>query len=1401
MKNKKAKSFVISGVIIFSILILFLTTYFVLAQEPSVSILGDFGYSGMEISEIKIESKIEGEDVKLLIEPGEIYYNIGAKEIKFEEVASFSQERSNNIKYIKQLINLSSFSDIGFTGDVSFEQKIKIDYNEVRWNGTRYELTSDKIKFTSWIDNETGKLIVPNIFMDDEYNKRINYRDIAENSGYAIAYEKDGEYFIELIIEEIDYAILSDYIIDPKYYNDTDGFDTLAAGAANPIGITTNGSDFWIADSNDDFIYHFNSTGDNQTDGFSTAPVDAHNLRGITTNGSDFWVSNDRDFEFTGFVYHFNSTGDNQTDGFDVLVAGAENIWGLTTNGSDFWVADDQNNFIFHFNSTGDNQTDGFAGPANTMGVTTNGSDFWVLDNGNRLIYHYNSTGDNQSDTFNFLGTGADDAWGLTTNGSDFWVVDDIDNFVYHFSLDLQPPSVTIVSPLNQTYNTNSIDFNVTVIDYGVGMSLGFDDAEGTCLYSFDGGGINYTMSTDLLNRTYFYDTNASMTQGSHTVTFYCNDSADNINGTETQVFFIDSVYPQISVAYPTNDTSTTNTTIDIKYTYTELNCDSVWWNDNDGANTTLASCGTNITTPTWSEGNHNVIIFINDTANNINSTAVSFTIDTTNPQISIVSPANSTNSSDTGLNVTYTYTEANPDTCWWNDNDGANTTLASCGTNITSSLENQSDGFDIGAAGATSPFGIATNGSDFWVVDGAFVYHFNSTGDNQTDGFDVSGAGMATPFGITTNGSDFWIVDYTNNFVYHFNSTGDNQTDGFDVSAAGATMATGITSNGSDFWVGDYTNNFVFHFNSTGDNQTDGFDASAVEGNLVDITTNGSDFWIVNAGTFVYHFNSTGDNQTDGFEVSAASDLYGIETDDSDFWLVSLSDLFVYHYSKSEWSEGNHNITIYMNDTAGNENSTAVSFTIDTIYPLISLVYPTNTSYNSVQTELNFSYTEINKDSCWYSTDGGTTNTTHTSCANLTGLNSGQGSSTWLIGINDTAGNENYSSVVFFVDSIKPNISLDVPTNHQNISNGTDVYFNFTSNDSGILDTCQLWGNWTGTWHKNYSWVGPTAGTQNYTTVNISEGRYKWNVWCNDTLNNFNWSTTNYTFTVDETEPNVNITTTNGTIVADTLSITIDYNISDTYLKSCYFSLRTSGGSLHNYAENTSLVCTTTSRSISTLVYATNFVLQIWGEDYAGNLNYTNLTFTTHYGGGSGGGGGGGGVVIPVDEEEAVNRTFCGDGICQLEGNDYGIIENYWNCNQDCPGAIGENLDELVAGLTFYCWDGDNSTICFFQTLFATVPGVEVGGNMTVYEDGQVCFKGVCERLSAKTLVENCLSGEGPCFFNANVGILILFSTATGLFALTFLKVRAPGKTTSRINPYQYIYIRTKRLGRRRRR
>ena len=62
----------------------------------------------------------------------------------------------------------------GANKDFSFSTIIEIDYSEIRWDGTRYALTTTPVHLTSWYD-EDGIFRVPNIFMDDEYNKRINY--------------------------------------------------------------------------------------------------------------------------------------------------------------------------------------------------------------------------------------------------------------------------------------------------------------------------------------------------------------------------------------------------------------------------------------------------------------------------------------------------------------------------------------------------------------------------------------------------------------------------------------------------------------------------------------------------------------------------------------------------------------------------------------------------------------------------------------------------------------------------------------------------------------------------------------------------------------------------------------------------------------------------------------------------------------------------------------------------------------------------------------------------------------------------------------------------------------------------------------------------------------------------
>ena len=235
--------------------------------------------------------------------------------------------------------------------------------------------------------------------------------------------------------------------------------------------------------------------------------------------------------------------------------------------------------------------------------------------------------------------------------------------------------NITILSPANSTYNTNSIYFNVLI-----GINFLVD----SCLYSLNSGVKNNSMSQSTAFS--FDDTNSSMTQGSHTVTFYCNDTSDYID-VANRTFFIDSIYPLISISSPSNHTNTSNTILNINYTYTEINCDSVWWDDGGGANTSLASCGTNITTLNWTEGNHNVTIFMNDTANNVNSSTVYFTIDTINPTVTIDNPKPQFYSTNESLALNYTIIDSGSGvgSCWFKVINSTsdliidNTTIANC--------------------------------------------------------------------------------------------------------------------------------------------------------------------------------------------------------------------------------------------------------------------------------------------------------------------------------------------------------------------------------------------------------------------------------------------------------------------------------------------------------------------------------------------------------------------------------------------------------------------------------------------------------------------------------------------------------------------------------------------------
>ena len=73
------------------------------------------------------------------------------------------------------------------------------------------------------------------------------------------------------------------------------------------------------------------------------------------------------------------------------------------------------------------------------------------------------------------------------------------------------------------------------------------------------------------------------------------------------------------------------------------------------------------------------------------------------------------------------------------------------------------------------------------------------------------------------------------------------------------------------------------------------------------------------------------------------------------------------------------------------------------------------------------------------------------------------------------------------------------------------------------------------------------------------------------------------------------------------------------------------------------------------------------------------------------------------ADVEPEVDKTFCGDNICQADGNDFGIKETFFSCQIDCRGAT-EGIDEAVAGafesFITNCFDTDPSTICLTPIL-----------------------------------------------------------------------------------------------------
>ncbi len=180
---------------------------------------------------------------------------------------------------------------------------------------------------------------------------------------------------------------------------------------------------------------------------------------------------------------------------------------------------------------------------------------------------------------------------------------------------DWKLPTITSASPQNRTYTTTSIDLNVSA-----------DETIDIWMYNLNSAG----------NTTFTPNTTITGGEGLNNIVVYATDTAGNTNS--STVHFTVDLPPRITIITPQNIVYNTSS-VDLNYSVEdESGIDWVGYSLDGQGNVTLIA---NITLIGLSEGQHNVTIYANDAAGNLNSTTKYFTVDLLPPRITIITPQN----------------------------------------------------------------------------------------------------------------------------------------------------------------------------------------------------------------------------------------------------------------------------------------------------------------------------------------------------------------------------------------------------------------------------------------------------------------------------------------------------------------------------------------------------------------------------------------------------------------------------------------------------------------------------------------------------------------------------------------------------------------------------------------
>ncbi len=186
---------------------------------------------------------------------------------------------------------------------------------------------------------------------------------------------------------------------------------------------------------------------------------------------------------------------------------------------------------------------------------------------------------------------------------------------------DSAPPLVSVVSPENMTYSTGDVVLTFTV-----------DESISWSGYSLDSGAnVTITGNTTL----------TGLSDGSHNVVVYSNDTVGNMAVSNNVFFSVDTAPPLVTVLSPENKTYATR---DVVLTFA-VNESTSWtgYSVDGWTNVTVAG---NTTITALSEGVHSLVVYANDTVGNSGSSETAiFLVDVTPPNITQVTQSPTANS------------------------------------------------------------------------------------------------------------------------------------------------------------------------------------------------------------------------------------------------------------------------------------------------------------------------------------------------------------------------------------------------------------------------------------------------------------------------------------------------------------------------------------------------------------------------------------------------------------------------------------------------------------------------------------------------------------------------------------------------------------------------------------